>query len=262
MNKVIINPEACTGCRLCERDCTSHVIKMIDGKAVVTSDDCIKCGHCVAVCPVNAVSMSKHDKSEIIDLKGHKEVKPEELMTMIRSLRTVRHFKDEQVSDEDIIKIIEAGRYTATAGNRQHVRYIVVKDDIDAIELPILKRMLFLQKVLTVVAKVVKLPYDISSIPIKKNFLFKEAPVVILAVSDSVLDASLASRSMELMVKALGHGSLYVGFFTAIANSHRRVKAYLGIKKREKIVTCLAIGVPDIKFHRTVPRNEANVTWK
>ncbi|GKT33784.1 4Fe-4S dicluster domain-containing protein, partial [Aduncisulcus paluster] len=76
------------------------------------------------------------------------------------------------------------------------------------------------------------------------------------------LDAGLAAKSMELMARTLGIGSLLVGIFTTFANKSRSTKAYLGVARREKIVACLALGYPDVKYVRTVPRRKANVIWR
>ena len=263
MRNVLIDEAQCIGCGACKKDCVSSVIEMSDGKAKVLSDQCIKCGHCVAICPVNAVTISGYDSAEVLELKDQPSpITPEGLITTIKSLRTIRHFKEGDIDNEVIGEIIEAGRYSATAGNRQNVRYIVVRDGIEEIEEPILKRIGVIQKVAKVMSMFVKLPYDLTGIPFEKGFLFKEAPVLILTVSESVLDASLASRSMELMVNAKGLGGLYVGFFTAIANRHKGVRKHLGLSKKEKIVTCLAIGKPDVKYFRTVPRNKADIVFK
>src|SRR5215831_15554231 len=46
----------------------------------------------------------------------------------IRTLRAVRAFRDEPVPDEIVRRIVEAGRLTASAGNRQPWHFIVVRD--------------------------------------------------------------------------------------------------------------------------------------
>jgi nitroreductase len=46
----------------------------------------------------------------------------------IRTLRAVRAFRDEPVPDEIVRRIVEAGRLTASAANRQPWHFIVVRD--------------------------------------------------------------------------------------------------------------------------------------
>ncbi len=80
--------------------------------------------------------------------------------------------------------------------------------------------------------------------------------------SDDDVDASLASMSMELMAEAMGLGTLYVGFFAVAVKRSKRIKKELGLTKKEKVVTCLAMGYPDVKYMRTVPRKNAEIEWR
>ncbi len=76
MSKKIIkiDQEKCVGCGLCAKTCKQSAIEMIDGKAVVTSEDyCDGIGNCLPVCPVNAISFSDKDvkkSSEKIAYEG------------------------------------------------------------------------------------------------------------------------------------------------------------------------------------------------
>jgi SagB-type dehydrogenase family enzyme len=47
----------------------------------------------------------------------------------IRSRRSIRKFKDKQVPWDNIVKILQAGKYAPSAGNLQNWKFIVVKAD-------------------------------------------------------------------------------------------------------------------------------------
>jgi nitroreductase len=51
-----------------------------------------------------------------------------EFMEVIKKRRSIRNFKEEEVSKEDIEKILEAGQMAPSASNLQAWRYIVVTD--------------------------------------------------------------------------------------------------------------------------------------
>ena len=68
-----IDREKCIGCGLCEKDCVAHNIALEDGKARVRVQDCILCGHCVAVCPKAAVAISGYGEAPVPDRGGRLE---------------------------------------------------------------------------------------------------------------------------------------------------------------------------------------------
>ena len=92
--------------------------------------------------------------------------------------------------------------------------------------------------------------------------LFFNAPAIIVTVSDSQVNASLASSNMELMTDALGLGTFFSGFFVKAANENKNIKEFLGLKESDQIVTCMVIGYPNVTYKRTVPRKDAVISWK
>ncbi len=53
-----------------------------------------------------------------------------EVSDAIRDRRSVRSFREDQVPDETLAKILEAGRLAPSANNRQPWHFIVVKDSV------------------------------------------------------------------------------------------------------------------------------------
>ena len=41
----------CIGCMKCQRECPEGAITVVDNLAVVDNEKCVKCGHCVEICP-------------------------------------------------------------------------------------------------------------------------------------------------------------------------------------------------------------------
>lgn len=88
---------------------------------------CIKCGHCVAVYPKSAVSITGFDESPM-QIKGPVILDPQMLLDAIRTRRSIRQFTKQPVSPEVIAQIIEAGRLTPFGGNAQNVSFAVLRD--------------------------------------------------------------------------------------------------------------------------------------
>ena len=119
-----VNIEKCIGCGQCVKDCFPRTIEIVDGKAKINNDNCIKCGHCIAICPKDAVSTDEYNMEEVKKYnKDEFSVDADNLLNFIKFRRTIRQFKDKEVEEEKISKIIEAGRYTETGANMQDVSY-------------------------------------------------------------------------------------------------------------------------------------------
>ena len=56
LSKIMIDPEKCKGCGLCQKHCS---VRAIEGEArdkrVINQDKCIKCGTCLTNCPFHAI---------------------------------------------------------------------------------------------------------------------------------------------------------------------------------------------------------------
>jgi len=59
-----INPEFCIGCGLCQTNCPSSCIKIINDKANIDVASCIGCGECVLVCRTKAIDIKWSEKLE------------------------------------------------------------------------------------------------------------------------------------------------------------------------------------------------------
>lgn len=57
-NTLQYNPEACTGCGMCENVCPHRVFEVKNSKAaIVNYQGCMECGACQQNCPVNAIKV-------------------------------------------------------------------------------------------------------------------------------------------------------------------------------------------------------------
>ena len=253
-HNIIIDASLCSRCGFCVDDCPDGVLFMGPSAAEYNGQFCVKCGHCVAICPQGAASISGYEDPPK-DIEHGSKVDPDALLSMIKSRRSMRQFTDEDVPPEAISKIIEAGRYTPTGGNRQDVSYVVLrekKDEIENIALDIVRR---LQPRLGLVN-----PY-IKNLEIGDRFLFKGAPVVIVVKSVDALNGALAASMMEIMAQSLGLGVLYSGFFTMAIRESDELRQMLSISEPGQVVTALVIGNPAVKYIRTAQRESANVTY-
>lgn len=248
-----VNKDLCIGCGLCKNDCPVNNIIIKDKKSVIKNQDCIKCAHCVAICPTGAITLTGFDEPPI-EIEKQTTLDSNELLMAIKSRRTIRKFKNKEVPLEVVEQIIEAGRFTPSAKNTQDVSYIVLDENKDKYEEIAVK---FFRRVKPIIGFFMKSAKDVT---IDDNFFFKQAPIAIMVVTKDKVSGSLAASNMSLMAESYGLGVLYSGFFTIVANHLPKLRKHLNLKCND-VVTTLVLGYPDVKYRRTAQKEVANVRY-
>ena len=260
---VSIDQNKCIGCGMCVKDCFYGVISLQDGKAQI-SDSCFECGHCVAVCPAKAVSIPNLPMEEVLEYDESCNMNPENLLHFMQFRRSVRQFKVDPIPKDTLATILEAGRYTPTAGNRQDVSFVVVQDTMDEIK-PILWDTLGKMVdsgLMGPYTPLLRIVCDKYAADPNEDRLFCHANAMVLVLTENPMNGGLAATSIELMAQSMGIGVLYSGFLMGAINRTPELKERLKIKENQHLAAVMLMGVPDVKYQRTAPRKKANIIWE
>jgi nitroreductase len=144
-------------------------------------------------------------------------IEPEKLLEFIKHRRSIRSFEQSEIAEDAIEMILEAGRWTPSASNRQPWEFIVIKDK------EILK--------------------EIASSAMYGNFV-KRAPMAIAIVGKKsispkwyIIDTSLVSMNMMLMAWSLGIGTCWIG-----SMDREKAKEILKLNEDDYVLTILPFG--------------------
>ncbi|HOK48632.1 MAG TPA: nitroreductase family protein [Sedimentibacter sp.] len=274
MTQVMINKEICTGCGLCVKDCSRNAIVLVDDKAKVDLELCNECGHCLAICPFGSVSMPLYDADEIIKFDKEKmSIEPDNLLNFLKFRRSIRQFKDKDIEPETLNKIIEAGRYSPTASNRQMNRFIIIRDKLNEVRDVAIKTLYDMGNDPSCIDKTSWSLYHKAWIKMYEDYkeknidrLFFNAPAVIAIVSEEKagfadVNGGIAASRMELEANSLGLGVCYIGFFKRAITYNKKLRELLGMKENEEFILCFVLGYPNVKYQRTVNRKPADVRY-
>jgi len=255
-----IDTEKCIGCGECAKDCFPVCIEIEDKKAVFKYDyRCMRCGHCVAVCPAGAVI---DEGWEIPEKTG------DGLLDLMMMRRTVRRFAAKEVSQADIDKIIRAGQYSPTSCNSQENEFIVIRGDMSEYQRMAIdtlasggEAMLRAGGDAYRAKRFLRWKEDFEKDPKNCKHLFFHAPLVILVTgkSNDLRDAACAAAYMELQAFSMGLGVLYSGYFCRAVDFSPELREMLGIAPDRSPARCLVIGHPDVRYHRPAPRKPAEI---
>lgn len=266
---VVFDHEKCIGCGLCAADCFPGAIQIKDKKAhFIENHNCMECGHCIAVCPCNAVTIDTLDMKEVLELKDIScGMDPEIYLNHLKARRTIRAFADTDVSEEQINRILDAGRFSPSGGNRQTVAFHIFRDKVSEFRSLVIDELMVMgdEAQNTGIKNSwysdfwLKMHHEFKTEG--KDLLFFNAGTVIVVSSDSMQAAMIAAAHMETMVYSLGLGMLYSGFTTSAIGHSEKLQKYVGLKEGYKVWSVLIIGCPKVMYQRTVPRKKADVIW-
>jgi nitroreductase/NAD-dependent dihydropyrimidine dehydrogenase PreA subunit len=286
---VSVNETLCTGCSLCVSVCPAFVLKMENKKARVERPDwCIDCGHCAAVCPVEAVMVGGASPAGAPRPGPAPAVGPDAFDALVRERRSIRLYRRDPVPRELLEAMLDAGRYAPTGTNSQNVHSIVLADvrEIDALRDLVLAfyAKLFRRVASPVGSLLIRLIAGRKTFELLERYLplvaiFKElaakgedrllyhAPVVMIVHapswdSCSAFNCTAALYTASLKAHTLGLGCCFNGFVEGAVQHDRRIASRLGIPKDHRCFGAMTVGYPRVTFRRLVERRPPRVTWR
>lgn len=168
-----------------------------------------------------------------------------QVMEAIKARKSIRAFTDQEVEQEKLMQVLEAGRLAPSASNQQRWKFIVVKDE-------------------TLRAGMVEACAN-------QKFV-GQAPVILVICADEVkdmrckqpartIDCSIALSFMMLEAAELGLGTCWIGAFY-----EEKVRELLQIPEAYDIVAVTPLGYPDTQGNHRIRKEMEDIvvydTWK
>ena len=167
-----------------------------------------------------------------------------ELDVCIKGRRSVRAYKDEPVSKEQLESILEAGTWAPTAMYREPLKFVIIED----------------KKLINYISDETKAMVRQMRPQLEKQFSAKEdivcynAPALVLICAEkdkqwsqlNLLDSVLAAQNMFLKAYELGLGTCYMGFI-ALLSSKPDVLKKVGVPENCDLLVPFILGHPKTK---------------
>lgn len=133
----------------------------------------------------------------------------------IMTRRTIRRFLDNQIQEEELQAVLDAGLYAPSAGGRQGVLFVVSQNKETNEKLGKIKRSNSTVKMSTDTVYISKEQPSIADDPDIINAFYDAPTVITLFVPKNFLfgpyDASAAAENMLLAAHSIGLGGCYIG---------------------------------------------------
>ena len=255
-NIVRIDTDKCVGCGLCVKDCVGEHLFLTRNGAAVKPGACPECGHCYAICPRNAVTLEVYGFSGAGEPPyGLDHFDSALFLRALKSRRSCRHFQKKKVPENVLETLLEAGRFSPTASNKQDVHFTVLQNLRTEIERIAVEFLRSKQREGTETG-------TFMDRTITEDYFFKGAPLVLLVSAENLLDAGLSAAYIELMAYNLGLGVLYSGYFQYAFACCEEIRKLVGLPENKQLGACLVLGYPELEYERIVPRYSPYISWR
>ena len=261
---ITVDKEKCIHCGACIRDCIVKCIAFDDEKipcyAPGGAEKCVACQHCFAVCPTGALSFGGKNPADSPDA-GYGD--SEELLRLIQSRRSVRFFQERDIPTEIMEKLVAMLAFPPKCGNADslHVSIVGTAAKMRAIEKFTYETIQAIEKGSPIIE------FCRENFNKGIDFIYRGAPsLVAVSVNKAKAvpgcenaDPIIALSYLDLYAQSLGLGTLWSDCALSVANELPEIKAMLEIPAGFELNYVMLIGVPAVKYRRTVQRESANV---
>ncbi len=290
--KITIDHEKCNGCGLCVEVCKDFSIVMKEGKAHVSGKPffgCIACGHCMAICPKDAIKIEGRFTSEA-DLfplpEKEKAAGYESILALYQRRRSIREFRDKPVEKEMIDKVLDAAM-TAPMGLPPSDVGVVVLGSKEKVRQFAKDYCTYLEKIKFFVSKgflAIMRPFwgkagdemfrgflrplvhgYIRSMKAGNNFVTYDAPVAMYFYGSPYCDPAdpiIAATYAMIAAESLGLGTCMLGGVHPFIQKGKSAKLFrekYGIKFTSREGLIVIMGYPAVKYQKGIKRTFANV---
>ncbi len=258
-----VDIEKCTQCKICVSECP---VLIINGKTEWPTikegkeDNCLKCQHCLAVCPTGAISIWGYNPENSIPATVPTP-KRSDLENLMQTRRSIRRFKKEEVDKALIERLLTIASYAPTAKNENAVQFTVVDNKEEMSQLRALT-----YDTIKEISAAGNMPASMAFLSNFQNVweskkidvIFRGAPHVLIAsapVKSTApdLDATLAMTYFDLLANTEVIGTLWDGFAKNVFEDvDSDLKSKMGIPNDHRIVSVLVFGFPAVKFPRSI----------
>ena len=130
--QIQINTEKCKKDKICIIECPFDILREnSDGFPEVIPEAknmCMRCGHCLAVCPSDALTFDGVAPESCEPALKEVAVDVPAMEALLKNRRSVRVYKNKPVEREKVAHLMDMLRWAPTAKNLQPVHWVLVDD--------------------------------------------------------------------------------------------------------------------------------------
>jgi nitroreductase/NAD-dependent dihydropyrimidine dehydrogenase PreA subunit len=246
-----IDTDKCNFCKSCVKECPLENFSITTEERQIefdSSQDCILCGHCIAVCPEKAIKYKDLNGDAVDFGEPIYTISNQELKKLFLSKRSIRQYKNKDVEKETIEQIIKCMSYAPVAMNKHSLKCLAISDK---------------QKINELIDSIIDAIEEVEERDVYKKKrengidpFFYKAPHILILHSNNDWDSTNAIITITyamLYAETIGIGSCWIGGVQMFLNENKKIKEkVLGIK--DKIYGFMIFGYPAVNYYCSPPR--------
>lgn len=280
--------EKCNSCGLCVKDCVAGVWRDTKGVAEVAAPQlCSFCGHCLAVCPKDAIVHEGLDLSQVRKVDKNR-LDPAVFREVVLGRRSIRRYRQGPVPEDVIADILDLSAFSPTASNKQDVAYTVITDPgvLGAVSETVfgIGRKLYnlftkwpgkwVYGALNFIAPgndlaryMEPMPYYLRQVDQDgRDLILHNAPVLILAHAPKkgrfhCENCNIAAANIMNDAHVRGLGTCYIGFLVLALKFSPFLRKQVQVARHRRVYACLVMGYPAYGYGRIPPRRRRTINW-
>lgn len=280
-----INNQECSKCKLCIEVCPCNIISQNDDDQIYFIKErehiCLKCGQCMAICSTKAISIKEYNyEKDFIEI-DHKHLNHDEFIHFLSHRRSVRNYKEQEVPQELIEKIIDSVSYAPYGASPESIEIVAINNR-KKIESTLPKIEAFLDKIVKfienpIISFMIKkkkgaetfntIKHHLYPISKAQNYKLKfgdritrGAPAIIVLHANKESEAHtnnavIYATYIMMAAQAAGLGAMMNEIVPSAINVEPKIKEMYQIPKENEAVMSVLIGYPKYKYKRGIKRN-------
>lgn len=273
MSLFVVDEEKCKKDGICAAECPVGIIRFEKGGTAPKPADrlvemCIRCGHCVAVCPEGAMTHEYLRPDQCPPVKKEWLLDPERTEHFLRSRRSIRNFNKQPVDRNILERLIDVARYAPSGHNSQAAEWIVISDPVGVHKAAgfVIDWMRTIINRKPEVAQAMGLEFFVKAWEKGEDKICRNAPHMIIthALTKEPTGAqacTIAMTYLDLAAPSFGLGTCWAGFFTLALNKLPDMQGAVGLPDGNTCHGAVMLGFPKYQYYRMPLRSDPKITW-